>query len=256
MNSATATPIGSEGTSWLDETRCTVTPGVFQSGSHRRAPDSGTRYLAAVDSRHIRIGDELADDTVIARGGLPGPRGLREDAQRDYVVYGNFGVSVFAARDLSLDELAQSVPLVRFDRLTLMTAGDVRGAGLTFKATGQDPRHHTINLGERAVGVSALCGCEHRIWMNPHHDAEVLGGRGVDLVADLNAQDDDGLGWTTLVDARHPARVKAGALLLAGNRNGQAIVRIGAVDPDGQVHFQVLPDPVAKNRHLLDDTVA
>lgn len=80
--------------------------------------------------------------------------------------------------------------------------------------------------------------------------------RDVDLVADLNAEDDDGLGWTTLADARDPDRVKPGALLLAGNRHGQAVVRVVGVDADGQVHFTILPGSVAKNRHLLDRTVA
>ena len=74
----------------------------------------------------------------------------------------------------------------------------------------------------------------------------------VDLVADLNAQDDDGLGWSRLEDARDLAAVRPGALLLAGNRAGQAVVRVVAVDDDGQVHFEVLPGSVAKNRHLLD----
>ena len=74
----------------------------------------------------------------------------------------------------------------------------------------------------------------------------------LDLVADLNAQDDDGLGWSTLLDARDPAWVRPGAMLLAGNRNGRAVVRVVAVDEDGQVHFSILPGSVDKNRHLLD----
>jgi hypothetical protein len=78
----------------------------------------------------------------------------------------------------------------------------------------------------------------------------------VDLIADLNAEDDDGLGWSTLADASDPERVVPGAMLLAGNRYGQAVVRIVAVDDDGQVHFTILPGPVAKNRHLLGRTVA
>lgn len=52
----------------------------------------------------------------------------------------------------------------------------------------------------------------------------------LDLVADFNARDDDGLGWSTLADAVAPDRVRPGAMLLAGS--------------------------VAKNRHLLDRTVA
>lgn len=78
----------------------------------------------------------------------------------------------------------------------------------------------------------------------------------LDLVADLHAQDDDGLGWSTLADAVTPERVRPAAMLLAGNGQAQAVVRIVAVDDDGQIHFSVLPGSVAKNRHLLDRTVA
>lgn len=73
----------------------------------------------------------------------------------------------------------------------------------------------------------------------------------LDITADLNAQDDDGLGWSTLADASDPGRVVPGALLLAGNEAATAVVRIVAVDEDGQIHFSVLPGSVEKNRHLL-----
>ena len=78
----------------------------------------------------------------------------------------------------------------------------------------------------------------------------------IDLDADLNAQDDDGLGWSTLSDARVPDRIFVGSMVLAGNRHGQAVVRIVAVDDDGQVHFAILPGSLAKNRHLLGRSVA
>jgi hypothetical protein len=71
----------------------------------------------------------------------------------------------------------------------------------------------------------------------------------IDLVADLNAEDDEGLGWSMLSDARDASRVRPGALLLAGNRYGRAVVRVVSVDEDGQVHFTVLPDSPG-NRHL------
>jgi hypothetical protein len=45
-------------------------------------------------------------------------------------------------------------------------------------------------------------------------------------------------------------------MLLAGNTQAQAVVRVVAVDDDGQVHFAILPGSVPKNRHLLDRTVA
>lgn len=78
----------------------------------------------------------------------------------------------------------------------------------------------------------------------------------IDLVADLNAQDDDGLGWSRLADAARPEQVRSGALLVAGNRHAQAVVRVTAVDDDGQVHFVVLPGSVSKNAHLLTTSPA
>ena len=78
----------------------------------------------------------------------------------------------------------------------------------------------------------------------------------VDLVADLNAEDDDGFGWSTLAEARDLRRIVPGAMVMAGNQAAQAVVRIVAVDEDGQVHYTVLPGSVAKNRHLLGHTVA
>lgn len=39
----------------------------------------------------------------------------------------------------------------------------------------------------------------------------------IDLVADRNAQHDDGLGWPTLGDAREPDRVRPGVMLLAAD---------------------------------------
>jgi hypothetical protein len=78
----------------------------------------------------------------------------------------------------------------------------------------------------------------------------------IDLVADLNAEDDDGLGWSVLSDARDPSRVRPGAMLVAGNSHAAAVVRVVAVDEDGQVHFTVLPGSLEKNRHLIGRALA
>lgn len=78
----------------------------------------------------------------------------------------------------------------------------------------------------------------------------------LDLLADLNAEDDDGLGWSTVADARRPEKIRPGAMLLAGNRYGCAVVRVVSVDEDGQIHFSILPGSIDKNRHLLGRTVA
>lgn len=78
----------------------------------------------------------------------------------------------------------------------------------------------------------------------------------IDLVADLNAEDDEGLGWSTLSEARDPARIRPGVMLVAGNRHAQAVVRVVAIDEDGQIHFTVLPGSVEKNRHLIGRALA
>src|SRR6266487_5062757 len=39
----------------------------------------------------------------------------------------------------------------------------------------------------------------------------------IDLVADLNGEDDDGLGWSVLSEGRDPSRVRPGVMLVAGN---------------------------------------
>ena len=78
----------------------------------------------------------------------------------------------------------------------------------------------------------------------------------IDIAADLNAQDDDGNGWALLSNARNAARVTVGRMLLAGNSQAVAVVRVVAVDDDGQVHFVILPGSISKNRHLLDGASA
>jgi hypothetical protein len=78
----------------------------------------------------------------------------------------------------------------------------------------------------------------------------------IDLIADLNAEDDEGLGWSTLRDARDAAQVRPGVMLVAGNRLGRAVVRVVAVDDDGQVHFIILPGALEKNRHLVSRALA
>jgi len=78
----------------------------------------------------------------------------------------------------------------------------------------------------------------------------------IDLAADLNDEDDEGLGWSTLGDASDPARIRPGVMVVAGNQQAQAVVRVVAVDDDGQVHFTVLPGSVAKNSHLIGRALA
>ena len=73
----------------------------------------------------------------------------------------------------------------------------------------------------------------------------------IDLKADLNAEDDLGHNWTLLRNAVDPARVKPLAILIAGTERYWSVVRVTAVDPDGQVHFIQLEADDPEARRLL-----
>jgi hypothetical protein len=74
--------------------------------------------------RRLRDGDSLDKDTLLVRGGELDPDILRADAQRYHDVYGTYGISVFAVRGLSIDEMSQEVPLVRFRSVTIIAPGN------------------------------------------------------------------------------------------------------------------------------------
>lgn len=71
---------------------------------------------------------------------------------------------------------------------------------------------------------------------------------GLDLWADLNAEDAEGYCWSLLREATDATAIVPGAILIAGTETFWAVVRIGAVDDDGMVHFTVLhpQDPTSK----------
>jgi hypothetical protein len=61
-----------------------------------------------VKLRRLRDGDVLEDKSIVlVRGGELDPDVLIEDAMRYHSIYGVYGISVFAVRDATLEELAQ-----------------------------------------------------------------------------------------------------------------------------------------------------
>ena len=121
--------------------------------------------------RHLRPGDRLDDDDiVVVRGGDLEAAALRSDAERYQSIYGDYGLSVFAARDVAVDELAQQAPLVRFEILTLVRVGALRAAGFRLEPTGRNPRHFTVAFDDLEAGIAELRRCEHRSWVNPYHE--------------------------------------------------------------------------------------
>ena len=122
--------------------------------------------------RRLRDGDVLDNgDIVLVPGGDLDPGILCTDAARYHSIYGVYGISVFAARDVSVDELAQQVPLVRFDRLSLLKVRDVLAAGMRLEPTGRNPHHYTLSFYGLEDGVRWLVSCPHRVMPNAYHDA-------------------------------------------------------------------------------------
>ena len=121
--------------------------------------------------RYIRLGDELPDDeTVIVRGGRLDRDTLLADASRYHSIYGVFGVSVFTTRDVTVDELAQQPPLIRFETLVLTTVGELHRVDLGLEPTGRNPRHFTLVFDDLDDAVERLRRCRHQLWPNPYYE--------------------------------------------------------------------------------------
>ena len=107
-------------------------------------------WATVAKRRYLRSGDALGDaDVVVVRGGELDADVLRADAQRYHAVYESYGVSVLAGRDLTVDELAQEPPLVRFRVLTLVQVGVLRAAGLRLDPPQPSPFHARLRRPRR-----------------------------------------------------------------------------------------------------------
>jgi hypothetical protein len=122
--------------------------------------------------RRLREGDVLDDDGItLVRGGGLDPKLFRTDALRYDSVYGSYGISVFALRGTTLEEVAQQVPLIRFALLTLIKVVAARDAGLRLEPTGRNPSHYTLGFDQLDQGIAAPARCRHQVVPNPYHDA-------------------------------------------------------------------------------------
>ncbi|MBA3289121.1 MAG: hypothetical protein H0U21_14080 [Acidimicrobiia bacterium] len=74
----------------------------------------------------------------------------------------------------------------------------------------------------------------------------------VDLRVDLNNEDDTGLPWAFVRDARDPALVKEGAWLVVGSGRARAVAQVVQIDGD-LVWVRPLPGPVSQYRELIGD---
>jgi hypothetical protein len=77
----------------------------------------------------------------------------------------------------------------------------------------------------------------------------------VDLVVDLNSEDESGLPWSFVDEARDPSLIVEGAWLVVGEGQARAVAQIVEVDDD-IVRVRPLPGPVERHRHLLHKRTA
>jgi hypothetical protein len=105
---------------------------------------------------------------VILRGDLLEPDALAESAQRNFDVYGFFGVSVFAeSSEVSWMDLAAR-RFVAVGWIVPFTAGDLAAAGLELWDTGQAPHYDVVHADRREL-VAPMLKTAHRVVPNPHY---------------------------------------------------------------------------------------
>jgi hypothetical protein len=75
----------------------------------------------------------------------------------------------------------------------------------------------------------------------------------IDLFVDLNTEDDTGLPWTFIDEARDPSRIVPGRYVVVGAGSAVAVAQIVDIAADGVVHVRPLPGPVSANAHQLSD---
>ena len=81
----------------------------------------------------------------------------------------------------------------------------------------------------------------------------------VDITADLNDEDQSGYVWTFLDEARDPAQITAGALVVAGDEDAAAVCQVVELAPAGDgtiVHLRLLPGLVDDYRALVERAMA
>jgi hypothetical protein len=77
----------------------------------------------------------------------------------------------------------------------------------------------------------------------------------VDLVVDLNSEDESGLPWSFVDEARDPSLMVEGAWVVVGEGTARAVAQVVEVEGD-VVRVRPLPGPVERHRHLLHKRTA
>jgi hypothetical protein len=96
---------------------------------------------------HSRRDEPLPDDvTIIVRGGVMKIADLRRNALITQRRHGFYGISVFAAVDMTVEQLLVGAVYIPHRQIRTTTAGRVRAAGFPLRRTLILPYHYDIVL--------------------------------------------------------------------------------------------------------------
>ncbi len=201
----------------------------------------------------LRAEQPAAETTLVVRGGRDTVDKLRVHAVRTaraWLLDGQplLGISVFVVLGMPLEVLLRR-RFSSFRTIYLPTAGELGKDGFELLATAQRPRF-TVRL-ERADDreLGKLLAAVGPARPNPSTLGLMSGERRaemyrVDITADLNDEDHTGYLWTFLDEARDPAQMTPGALVVAGDEEAAAVCQVIDLVPAGDgtiVHLRPLP---------------
>jgi hypothetical protein len=115
---------------------------------------------------------------VVVRGGLAAADSIRRTAEVAHTVHGFYGVSVFLAFELTVEDLVRRTPELspeRYRQLRTTTVGQIRQAGFELVASGEWPHYDIVlaDLGDETV--ERLRACFGPPFTNPGGSARLVG---------------------------------------------------------------------------------
>lgn len=111
-----------------------------------------------------------ADSVVILRGGVMAMESVARTATTSFDLHGFYGVSVYAAIDMTLEELVARTSELHRDRykqLRRCTVGDLRGAGFALLATLEWPHFDVVLPDLELPTLERLSSCFSEPFLTP-----------------------------------------------------------------------------------------